>query len=452
MSNDATINPDKSVVIVKTLLIIAIPIIFGNLLESVTEIVDMHFIGTLGTTVMAGASPAVSVSALVLTFFLGIGVAVSAYISRAHGMGDKKLISNTLTHAFILAILLGIIFAVIGFLCTDQIMLFMTLGNTETAAYGAAYLFPLLVGSVLLVILFVMTCAFQSIGKPIIPMMALIGVNILNAILNPILIGSMGIQGSAIATLIARGLGGVALVILMYVLPCAKEAGLRFGPLRFNGKLFGGIVTVALPSAIQGCVRNFGLMVMTVLVAGFGVAAVAAYGVCTRTDMIALMIGLSIAQAVCVLVGQYLGAGQVNHAVRTVRYAAIFNAIIMSIIAVIFITAAPAILSFFGATGESLSIGLIWMAMVPLASILMGIALTFGFAMSGAGMTWPGMIGAVVGQVILPITINVLAIVNHWPIAVVFVGVCIGIIANFIIDFTFYKTGMWKKHSLKVGQ
>ncbi|HJJ36507.1 MAG TPA: MATE family efflux transporter, partial [Methanocorpusculum sp.] len=297
MSKNVTLNPDKGSVLVKTLLLVAVPIILGNLLESVTEIVDMHFIGTLGTKVMAGASAAVSVTALILTFILGVGIAVSAYVSRAHGMQDKKLIANVVTHSFVFALILGIIIALIGVFFTDQIMLLMTQGNAETAAYGAAYLLPMMLGSFLLAVLFVMTCAFQSIGKPVIPMLTLVGVNVINAILNPLLISVMGIQGSAIATLIARGLGGAFLVILMYTLPCAKKAGLRFGPLRLNGKLFGGIVTVALPSAIQGCVRNFGLMIMTALIAGFGVAAVAAYGVCTRTDMIGLMIGMGIAQA-----------------------------------------------------------------------------------------------------------------------------------------------------------
>ncbi|HJJ26973.1 MAG TPA: MATE family efflux transporter [Methanocorpusculum sp.] len=443
---------ETSGAVLKTLLILAIPIILGNLLESVTEIVDMHFIGTLGQTVMAGGSAATSVTALLLTFLLGLGVAVAAYVARAHGMHDIRLVSQALSHAFIFGLIIAAILAVIGIFFSDQIMLMMTKGNAETAVHGVAYLRPMLVSCFILAILFIMTCAFQAIGKPIIPMLVLVGVNIFNAILNPALISVFGIAGSAYATIIARGLGGVAMIVLMYTLPSAKKSGLRFArPFKWSGKLFGGIATVAIPSAVQGCIRNFGLMVMTALIAAFGTATVAAYGVCTRTDMIGLMIGMGIAQAVCVLVGQSLGEGRVDKAVRTVKFAAIFNAVIMGIIAIIFITAAPAILTFFGATGDAMSVGLIWMSMVPLASILMGIAFTFGFAMNGAGMTWPGMIGAILGQVLIPITVTVLSIANGWPIAVVFVGVCIGIVANFIFDFAFYKSGIWKKHTLKVA-
>ncbi|HJJ38646.1 MAG TPA: MATE family efflux transporter, partial [Methanocorpusculum sp.] len=354
---------EKGGVILKTLLLVAIPIVLGNLLESVTEIVDMHFIGELGTTVMAGGSAAVSVTALIMTFILGVGIAVSAYVSRAHGMGDQKLVGQVISHSFIFAIILAVIVALIGIFFTDQIMIAMTQGNAETAAYGAAYLRPMFFSFFILAVLFVMTCAFQGIGKPVVPMLVLVGVNIVNAILNPLLISIFGIAGSAYATIIARGLGAAAMIALMYILPSARKNGLKFAhPFKWSGKLLGGITAVAMPSAIQGCIRNFGLMIMTALIAFFGTAAVAAYGVCTRTDMIALMIAMGISQAVCVIVGQSLGEGRVDKAVRTVRYAVVLNIVIMGIIAAIYITAAPAILTFFGATGEALSVGLIWMS------------------------------------------------------------------------------------------
>ncbi|MDO5847758.1 MAG: MATE family efflux transporter [Methanocorpusculum sp.] len=448
----ASVNADKGGTILKSLLIIAVPIILGNLLECVTEVVDLHFIGELGETVMAGASAAGSVTWLLLTFLLGVGVAVAAYVARAYGMKNKRLVSQSLSHSFIFGIIISVILVIVGVFFSDQIMLLMTQGNAEIAACGAAYLRPMLIASFILAVLFIMTSAFQAIGKSVIPMLVLIGVNVLNAILNPVLISAFGIAGSAYATIIARGLGGAAMIVLMYTLPCAKNAGLRFShPFRWSTKLFSGIATVAIPSSIQGCIRNFGLMIMTALIAFFGTATVAAYGVCTRTDIIGLMIGMGIAEAVCILVGQCLGEGKVDRAVRTVRYAAVFNAVIMGITAIIFMTAAPAILSFFGAEGEVMSIGLIWMSMVPLASILMGIAFTFGYAMNGAGMTWPGMIGAVIGQVVIPIAVTVLAVVNGWPVAVVFAGVCAGIAANFIFDFVFYKSGIWKEHNLRVA-
>ena len=235
----------------------------------------------------------------------------------------------------------------------------------------------------------------------------------------------------------------------LLTLKCAKESGLGFKMPKFDGKLFVNMLGVAVPSSIQGCIRNVGLLVMTAIIAAFGTAELGAYGICTRTDIIGMMIGMGLAQTTCILVGQSLGEKRPDKATRYVKYAVLINAIIMSIIAVVFITAAPAILEFFGAKGDVLSVGLIWMSCVPLASILMGIALTLGYAMNGAGLTWPGMIASLTGQVIVPIAIAVFASTHHLPVAVVFIGVCIGIIANFIIDFAFYMSGIWKKHEIR---
>ena len=439
-------------IIIKSLLLVAIPIIIGNLLEAVTEIVDMHFIGSLGTVAMAGAAAAMSVSMLLMMLLLGVAIAIAAYISRAHGMGDSEHVASILTHALILGLIISAVIAVIGIFFTGPIMNFMTHGLVETAAEGASWLQPILIGTFLIMLLFVFTVAFQAIGQPMVPMFVLLGVNVVNAILNPVLIGIFGLPGSAYATLIARGLGAVALLVLMYTLPSSKAAGLRLAKkFKFNGKLFGEMTLVAAPSSIQGCIRNLGLMIMTAVVGLYMVNEyTAAYGVCTRTDMLGLMVSMGLAQAVCVLVGQNLGAGNVGRASRTVKYAAILTAILMAIVAVIFVTAGPAILGFFGAKGEVLSVGLVWMSIIPLASILMGTAFTFGFAMNGAGLTWPGMIGAVAGQIIVPVGIGLIAVSFGLPIAVLFVGVAIGIVVNFIIDYAFYKSGMWKRRTLKI--
>ena len=451
-TDTTSLKKESGGVILKSLLIVAIPIIIGNLLEAVTEIVDMHFIGTLGNVAMAGASTAMSISMLLMMLLLGVAIAVAAYISRAHGMGDTEHVASILTHALILGLIISAVIAVVGIFFTDNIMIFMTHGVEDTAAAGASWLQPMLIGTILIMLLFLFTIGFQSIGKPIVPMFVLLGVNVVNAILNPVLIGVFGLPGSAYATLIARGLGAVALLVLLYTLPSARTAGLRFARrFRFNGKLFGQMAAIAGPSSLQGCIRNLGLMIMTAVIAGYMSHEItAAYGICTRTDMIGLMIAMGLAQAVCVLVGQNLGSGDVKRAERTVRYAAIPTAVIMAIVAVVFITAGPAILAFFGAKGEVLSIGLSWMAIVPLASILMGTAFTFGYAMNGAGLTWPGMIGILAGQVVVPVSVALFAVNNNLPVVVVFVGVAAGIVVNFIVDFAFYKSGMWKKRTLRL--
>ena len=69
----------------KALLIIALPIIISNMLQSVLEVVDMHFIGELGDTSIAGGTLSVSVIMVLTTILMGIVTATAAFVSRAYG-------------------------------------------------------------------------------------------------------------------------------------------------------------------------------------------------------------------------------------------------------------------------------------------------------------------------------------------------------------------------------
>ena len=69
----------------KALLIIALPIIISNMLQSVLEVVDMHFIGELGDTSIAGGTLSVSVIMVLTTVLMGIVTATAAFVSRAYG-------------------------------------------------------------------------------------------------------------------------------------------------------------------------------------------------------------------------------------------------------------------------------------------------------------------------------------------------------------------------------
>jgi putative efflux protein, MATE family len=380
---------------------------------------------------------------------MGLCIATAAFISRAHGMGASDKIPAILGHTLVIGAICCVILALVGIFLSKDILLLVGHGDMALAEEGVKYLMPQLVGSFIFLFILVLTYAFQSVGDALTPMFVLLGVNVVNAVLNPLFISIWGLAGSSYAVLTARAAGGLVLLLLMYVMKKHKNDGLRLPRhFKWDFRLFASLAKVAGPSAVQSAIRNFGLLIMTAIVAVYGQASLAAYGICTRTDMMGLLIGMGVAQAVCVLVGQNLGAGNVRRAVLTVRYAVVLNAIVMILAAVCFVVFAPQILGFFGAGGESLSIGLQWFEIIPFASILMGLALTFGFAMNGAGRTWPGMIASLAGQVIIPVAASAFCAANGLPIVCVFLAVALGIVVNFIIDFAFYMQGGWKKQQI----
>lgn len=440
----------------KALLIVALPIIISNMLQSVLEIVDMHFIGELGDTAIAGGTVGVSVIMVLTTVVMGIVTATAAFVSRAYGSEKYERIRVVLAHALYLGMFFSVILAVVGIFCSES-LIFLLSGDAAVAAEGARFLQPLLVGTFIMVILMTLTTVFQSTGDSRTPMFVMLGINVVNIILNPTLIQGLwifpelGIAGSAYASLTSRLVGVIALVAIMYLLPSKKNSPVKF-PTKwtFEPQLIKDIFVIAIPSAVQSGIRSFAFLGMTSIIAIFGTAAIAAYGICVRLDMLGFIIVMGLCTGVAVMVGQNLGAGKVERAEKSVKYAVLANVILMLGVAVIYLICAPALLGFFGATADSLVIGTSFMQIVPFSYFITAMAMTLGFAMNGAGMTRPGMYSAIAGQVLVQVGLSAILAFNGHPIEQVWFAVILGSIVTFAVDFFFYRRGTWKTKTLRL--
>ncbi|HOI14448.1 MAG TPA: MATE family efflux transporter, partial [Methanoculleus sp.] len=217
-----------------------------------------------------------------------------------------------LSHSLYLALAFSAVLAIIGMLWPQNLLLLLG-ADPEVAVVGARFLSPMLIGMFVFVTLMILTTAFQSTGDSRTPMFVMIAVNIVNIALNPTLImglggfPALGIAGSAYASLASRTTGVLLLIGVMY-LPSRKDGPVRL-PKRwtFEPQLIKGIVRVMIPSAVQSGVRSFAFLGMTAIVALYGTAAVAAYGICQRLDMLGLVFVMGLCTGVAVMVGQNLG-------------------------------------------------------------------------------------------------------------------------------------------------
>ncbi len=440
----------------KALLIVALPIIISNMLQSVLEVVDMHFIGELGDVAIAGGTLSISVIMVLTTVIMGIVTATAAFVSRAYGSQKYERIQVILAHSLYLGMAFCAILAVIGIFCSES-LIFAMCGDAATAAEGAKFLTPCLAGSFIMVILMTLTTVFQSTGDSRTPMFVMLGVNVVNIFLNPALIQGLwifpqlGIAGSAYASLGSRLVGIFLLLGVMYLIPRHKNGPIHL-PKKwtFEPRLLRDIIVIAIPSAIQSGIRSFAFLGMTAIIAVYGTAAIAAYGICVRLDMLGLIIVMGLCTGVAVMVGQNLGNGNVERAMKSVRYAVGVNALFMVGVAALYLICAPYFLGFFGATAESLVIGESFMHIVPLSYFVIAIAMTLGFAMNGAGMTRPGMYSAVAGQVIVQVGLAALLAYTGHPIEHIWYAVILGSVVTLCVDYFFYRKGAWKTQKLRL--
>ena len=312
-------------------------------------------------------------------------------------------------------------------------------------------------GNFIMMLLMTLTTVFQSTGDSRTPMFVMVGVNIVNIILNPTLIQglwifpAMGLAGSAYASLSSRAVGVILLILCMYFLPKHKNGPIKFPKkFTFEPRLVKDIFVIAIPSAVQSGIRSFAMVLMMVIIAAYGEAAIAAYGICIRLDMLGLIVAMGLCSGVAVMVGQNLGANKPERAKKTVRYAVTANAIFMLGVAVLYLFTAPYLLDFFGATGESLAIGISFMQIVPFSYFIIASGMTMGFAMNGAGATRPGMYAAITGQVIVQAGLSAILMITGHPIEQIWFAIVVGSVVVFLVDLFFYKRGAWMRQRLNL--
>lgn len=440
----------------KGLWIVALPIIISNFLSSILEVVDMYFIGKLGDVAIAGGAMSISIVLVLTTVIFGTVTATAAFVSRAYGSERFERIPVILAHSLYLALAFSAVLMVIGIFWPQDLLLLLG-AESEVAETGARFLSPVLIGMFVFVTLMLLTTVFQSTGDSRTPMFVMIAVNLVNIVLNPTLIMGLGglpafgIAGSAYASLASRTIGVLLLIGAMY-LPSRKDGVIKFPKTwTFEPQLIKDIAKVMIPSAVQSGVRSFAFLGMTAIVALYGTAAVAAYGICQRLDMLGLIFVMGLCTGVAVMVGQNLGAGKVERAEKAVRIALVVNAAFMALVGILYLSRAESLLAIFGATGESLADGILFMHIVPLSYFLIAMAMTMGFAMNGAGMTRPGMYAAVAGQLIVQVGLASIFVTMGMPLQFIWFAVVCGTVVVFLCDLFFYRQGAWKTKKLNLG-
>jgi putative MATE family efflux protein len=445
--------------IMKTLIIIAFPIIISNILQSVLDVVDMYFIGSLGQDAIAGGTMSLSIIMVLIAVPFGIVTATAAFISRAYGSERYERIQVILVHALYLALIISAVIAAIGFFWSENLLLLLG-AHPGALAEGAKFLRPMLMGLFVMIALMIIVTAFQSSGDSRTPMYAMIAVNGVNIILNPMLImgfgcfPSCGIAGSAYASILSCVAGIFLLIAIIHFHPSFKNCSVRL-PNRwtFEPQFIKDIMLIAIPSAMQSGVRSFGFMVMTSIITVFyGTAAVAAYGISIRLDALGFIIVMGFCTAIAVVVGQNLGAGKIERAELSVKYVIVVDAIFMACITIFYYLNADMLLAFFGADGEAFNDGVMFMHIIPFSYIIIAAAMTFEFAMNGAGMTRPGMYSAILGKICTQVALSALFAYLGCPIQYICYAIVCGSVVICVCDYYLYCRCDWKRKKLDFGE
>ena len=295
----------------KRLVLLALPIMGGNLLHTLYNLVDTFFLGKLGKEAIAAPSIAFPIIFFLVVFAFGFSTAGTTLISQSKGKKDQEKIDFYLGQVATIMIGSAFLVSAIGIIFADSLLKLLAVPE-ETFLNAYQYMTIIFIGLPFMFMSFVLQSALHGIGDSITPLLIQALTVTLNIVLDPLLIFGIGffprleVQGAAIATVISRLVSSaIALTIL---LRGKKGLHLSFRNLKPQKKAIKLILKIGLPASVGQGVSALGFTVLQGVVNSFGTATIAAFGVANRIMSLFNMPAMGFSRATAVLVGQRLGA------------------------------------------------------------------------------------------------------------------------------------------------
>ncbi|MDB4905419.1 MAG: transporter [Gemmatimonadetes bacterium] len=398
--------------ILKSLLALAIPIAVANILQAGYQLIDAFWVGRLGGAAVAAVSVSTPVTFLTIALGAGLAIAGSTLIAQYFGARNQAMVNHVAAQTLLMIVLVSIVLGTMGFFAAPT---FLRLLGVAPDVYPGALGFMRVsfVGLVFNFFFFMFQSVMRGVGEARLPVFIVLGTVILNFLLDPLFIfgwhgvPAMGVMGAAVATL---GTQSIAAMIGLAVLLRGKHGiDLSWGDFRPDFAYIKRAFFLGFPASIEQSARALGLTVMTFLIASFGTLTVAAYGVGSTILQVVMIPAMGLAMSVSTLVGQNIGAGNMDRAARIGRLGAMLGFGILSGMGLVAFTFAPQLVAFF-VPGDA---GVIAAGAVFLRTM----SLFWGFM--GAQLSMTGVLRAS-GNMVVTMT---LTLVSQWvfqfPIAYV---------------------------------
>ena len=429
----------------KALLLFALPMIFGNLFQQFYNITDSVIVGRyVGEQALAAVGASYSITNVFIAIAIGGGIGSSVVISQFLGAGNlpkmKTAVFTTLINFLAVALFLGIF----GALFNDRILQWVNTPEdifSDAAMYLAIYFF----GLPFLFMYNVEASIFNSLGDSKTPLYLLIFSSLLNICLDMVFViyFDKGVFGVAVATLIAQG----AAAMLSFCLLMKKLQGYGSGERYafYDKEIAASMVKIAIPSTLQQSIVHRGILLVQSVVNSFGSAALAGYSAGTRIESLSIVPMLAMGNAMSTFTAQNIGAGKMDRVKEGYKmcYITILSTGLALCVMYQFFGGAFVHLFLEDGSGEAYSVGLAYVKFLAFFYSFIGLKATTDGLLRGAGDVAAFTFANLVNLSIRVIVTNVFAPV--YGISVAWMAVPMGWAANYLISFSWYLTGKWKR-------
>lgn len=339
--------------VVKSMLLFAIPMILGDLLQQCYNIADTLIVGRcLGEKALAAVGSSFTLMTFITSIILGLCMGSSALFSIRFGQKDENGLKEDICASFIFIAAVTVLLNMVAYASLGGLRVFLRVPD-EVWGEMREYLFVIFMGIPAVFLYNYFASYLRAIGNSVIPLVFLAVSSLLNIILDLwFVIGfKMGVAGAAQATVIAQYLSGLG--IMLYTLICYKRVHAIWKISCLKKERISEIVSFSMLTCIQQSVMNLGILMVQGLVNSFGTVVMAAFAAAVKIDAFAYMPVQDFGNAFSTFIAQNYGAKEKQRIQHGLKAAVCISAIFCIVISTfVFLFAKPLMMIFVDA-GET---------------------------------------------------------------------------------------------------
>ncbi len=434
----------------KSLLFFALPMIIGNLFQQFYNMADSIIVGKfVSEEALAAVGASYSVTTIFIMIAIGGGIGSSVITSQYLGAKDYKKMKTSIYTALISFFVLSMFLFLFGLIANRRLMFML---NTPENIFEDAvlYLRIYFTGLPFLFMYNILSSIFNSLGKSKIPLYLLIFSSVLNVFLDlyMVIVLKMGVAGVAIATVFAQGISAIiSFIILLKTIKVYETSSEKIAI--FDVRMLKRMVVISIPSILQQSIVSIGMVLVQSVINSFGSAVLAGYSAGTRIETICIVPMIATGNAMSTFTAQNLGAGRYKrvHEGYFAAYRIILSfAFAIAIIIAIFYAPIISVFLDMESGSEAFNIGISYLRFIGYFFAFIGFKSITDGVLRGAGDMTVFTISNLIN-----LSIRVLVafkLTSVWGVGAVWYAIPMGWAANYIISFSYYRTGKWNQKNI----
>ena len=383
-----------------TILTLAWPTMFEQLLQTAVQYIDTAMVGSLGTHATAAVGATTTVNWLVGSTISALGVGFLSFIARAYGAGDKQAASKAVSQAVIVVFFAGTFFTALTLGLSGLVPVWMQV-DPAIQDLASRYFFILYLPMLPRTATIIFGTALRAAGDTKTPMKVGVWVNVINVTLNFLLIyptrvltvlgvsftmpgAGMGVIGAAAASAIAFAFGGIRITMVLWKHPMISPRGASFKP---DMAILKPCMKTALPNMLQRFGTSLGYVAFASMINSLGEVATAAHTIANTVESAFYIPGYGMQTAAATLAGNAYGAQDKDRMNELARMFLPLEIGLMILSGGALFLLAPPLVGIFSHSAEVIVLAVAVLRMVAISEPFYGFSIIVEGMMLGVGNT-----------------------------------------------------------------